>query len=164
MNPTCQLWSVEHPGRAIFHEGSPSLRMLDIIYGVEASKAWLAVQFADLANFCNSRALMTSARVAELSSIVVANYGYLRCSEFLLFFGWFKGGRYGHTYGPLSAMCLTAAIAEYVRERSSLICRYENEEHQRRERQKPKPASKLLTRDEWEQTEEYKKLWGIVDD
>lgn len=45
----------------------------------------------------------------------------------MLFFWWFKAGRYGRFYGAVDAMVITTALRQFLKDRRDNLARIENE-------------------------------------
>lgn len=133
VSPTWQRWCMLHPERALCLESSPTLRLLQDAYGGEAARAWLVAQITELLVYCKGSGAFSENVISQLADVISANYGFLRCSEVMLFLGWFKAGRYGHAYGALDPLRVTSTMASFCRERLQLLRRYEAE-RERRER------------------------------
>ncbi len=133
---------------AAFTRDYPTLTEINSVYGKGTADSWLAAQIADVALFTGAKNL-DKYQQRQTARIIVSEYHYLKITELLVFFHWFKCGRYGHFFGSVDPMVITCALREFIRERNDRLAVYEQEERERREaeyRKKNPPT----TREEWE--------------
>lgn len=134
MNPSVQELAARHPDRAILCD-APSLVVINCTYGDNTATIWLIPQLVDLVAFTNSRQLLTDQQVTAVAWMIVQEYGYLKCSELMLFFYRFKLGRYGHFYGSVDPMLITTAIRRFLGERAEVLHRHEIEQEREQREQ-----------------------------
>lgn len=145
-SPTLQEYAGNNPERSYFGN-VPTLARLNIAYGDGTAKMWLLPQLSNLEEYCGCKDKMTNTMKFDLAGIIVAEWGYLKVSELLLFFHKFKAGCYGRFYGNVDPMVITCALREFVSDRREAYHRHDAElERQRREEQ----SKKAVTRQEYE--------------
>lgn len=128
MNPSVQHLAADNQERAWFGN-APSLALLNHTYGSNSSAMWLLPQLFDLSEFCGCREKMDEQQATELARIITREYGYLKTSEMMLFFYFFKAGRYGRFYGSVDPLIITTTLREdFLREREEAIIKKEKEE------------------------------------
>ena len=127
MNPSVQHACADNPDMAYFGT-APSLALLNHAYGSNSSAMWLLPQLFNLSEFCGCREKMDEQQAIELARIITSEYGYLKASELMLFFYYFKAGRYGRFYGSIDPLIITTALSEdFLPERERAIERHEKE-------------------------------------
>lgn len=153
MNPAVQRYAARNPERCFLGE-APSLALINHTYGSNTATMWLIAQLVDLVAFTNSRQLLNDQQVAMVSEMIAQEYGNLKCSELMLFFHWFKLGKYGHFYGSVDPMLITTAINKFMHDRNEVLYRCEIQQQQ-------------LQREQWIRDaitpQEYCKLHGLPD-
>lgn len=127
MNPSAQHLAAANEERAWFGN-APSLALLNHAYGSSSSAMWLLPQLFDLSEFCGCREKMDEQQAIELARIITSEYGYLKASELMLFFYYFKAGRYGRFYGAVDPLVITTTLREdFLPEREHAIDKREKE-------------------------------------
>ena len=149
MNPGVQTYAGKHPDRAFFGE-APTLTTVNLAYGRQTSVLWLVPQLIDLSEYCGCREKLKDHMLEDLAKIISIEYHYFKTSELLLFFYWFKAGRYGHFYGSVDPMVITTALRDFVIDRRTAYAKHQQEEERKQ-------------REAWEKEErmtyeEYKQL------
>ena len=124
----------------------PTLIDICNAYGKTFAEQWLYPQIADLSMFTGAKNL-DKEQMEGLASIIAAEYRYLKVTELLLFFYFFKTGRYGRFYGSVDPMIITCALRDFIKERNILIDQYEREKKRLEDESKPKVPT--MTREEW---------------
>jgi len=102
----------------------PTLADICRVYGKSFSRQWLYPQIADLSMFTSSKNLNKQQQEA-LAAVIATEYRYLKVTELLLFFYFFKTGRYGRFYGNVDPMVVTCALRDFVKERNIFLEEYE---------------------------------------
>ena len=64
----------------------------------------------------------------------------------MLFFWWFKSGKYGKFYGSVDPMVITSALREFIRDRNAIIAKRDSMELEKKENEWKKTA---LTYEQW---------------
>ena len=64
----------------------------------------------------------------------------------MLFFWWFKSGKYGKFYGSVDPMILTSSLKQFVKDRNAIIAKRDSMELEKKESEWKKIA---LTYEQW---------------
>ena len=105
-----------------FKGSAPSINRSIEAYGEAVLKDWLNLQLIDLALFCGVKAdTVTPEQIQAATEAIIINYGYLKLTEFMVFFQWFKGGRYGRFWGSFDSMLVTAGLKEFIEHRRLVL-------------------------------------------
>lgn len=150
VNPKTQASFALKKDKAIMGD-YPTLNDICQAYGRSFSFQWLCPQIVDLSKFTGARNL-DKEQVEALASVIAAEYGHLKVTEMLLFFYFFKTGRYGRFYGSVDPMVITCALRDFIRERNTFIDQYERDQHN--QQQEIDKLRTTMTREQWL---EYKK-------
>lgn len=154
VNPKTQASFAQKKEKAITGD-YPTLMDINNAYGKTFAKQWLYPQIADLSMFTGAKNL-NKEQQESLASIIAAEYRYLKVTELLLFFYFFKTGRYGRFYGSVDPMVITCALRDFIKERNIFLDQYEHElNDMKRELEKSKPT---MSYEEWQ---EYKKQYVV---
>jgi len=95
--------------------------------------AWLSIQLADLGRFCGARDKLSDEQLSQTAQMISEDFFYLKVTELMLFFRWFKSGRYGKFYGTIDPMTITTALRQFVEhDRGNAIARHESELDERK--------------------------------
>lgn len=105
----------------------PTLAALKL-YGNRTPIAWLVPQLLNLSEFCGCKDKLTNTMIEELADIIAAEWFYLKVSELMLFFHWFKSGKYGRFYGAVDPLVITTSLRDFVAERNEAISSKEADE------------------------------------
>ena len=125
-----------------FFGNFPTLADINKEYGTQTSVAWLIPQLLDLSEFCGCKDKLQGESLEECAWLIAQNYYFLKVSELMLFFNYFKQGRYGHFYGSIDPLVIMSMICKFARERGDAYTEYENEKNmQRLEEQKKNSIS-----------------------
>lgn len=131
MNPGVQTYAGRFPERAFFGE-APTLTDINLAYGKQTSVLWLVPQLIDLSEYCGCREKLKDNMLEDLAKIISIEYHYYKTSELLLFFYWFKAGKYGRFYGSVDPMVITTALQDFVLDRRSAYAKRVQEEERRK--------------------------------
>ena len=119
-----------HPERCYFGK-APTLQAVGLAYGGESLAAWLTIQLAELAEYCNCREKMSTHQLEECAYSIMRTSAHLKVTEIMLFFSQFKDGVFGRFYGSVDPLIITEALREFRRERNNMYSRHENELRQK---------------------------------
>lgn len=133
MNVNIQPIAAKYPKRC-FTGYAPTLNVLSSTYGHSVAISWLTGQICDLVAYTNSKHLLTPQHVDMLAQMITQQYGYLKCSELMLFFYNFKMGKYGQFYGVVDPMKITIGLNAFLDERMQWLDQIEKEA-ERKERE-----------------------------
>lgn len=111
--------------------GAPTLAELNMTYGSQTAAMWLVPQLYNLSEYCGCRDKLQGTPLEECASVIAIEFFYLSVTELMLFFHWFKSGRYGRFYGSVDPLVITTSIREFIRERNTEIDRHEREEREK---------------------------------
>jgi len=153
VNPKTQASFAQKKEKAIMGD-YPTLTDICQAYGKTFSFQWLCPQIVDLSKFTGAKNL-DKEQVEGLASIIAAEYRYLKVTELLLFFYFFKTGRYGRFYGSVDPMVITCALRDFIKERNVFIDQYERDQHNL---QYELNKRNTMTHEQWL---EYKKLHSL---
>ena len=147
-NPSHQSFYTGKPLLAFQHD-VPTLGLLGSTYGNDAPTAWLVPEILSVSEFCGCRDKFTNEQMEDTAKLITSAYPWLKVSELLLFFGWFKLGRYGKFYGCLDPMVVTTALQDFVNERGIYLDKIDQQERERKAAEdKKKPHYDMA---EWQQ-------------
>ena len=110
----------------------PSLAKINSTYGVQTSVAWLIPQLMDLSEFCGCKDKLQGEPLEECAWLIAQNYFYLKISELMLFFNYFKQGRYGRFYGSVDPLVIMTSLQQFLRERNDAYFAHESELNKKR--------------------------------
>ena len=149
---------------------APTLAVMSDAYGESLTKAWLMIQLIKL----NKNVLgqdpskkMTPEQLEVAAETIMANYYMLKCTEIMLFFVRFMGGKHGKFYGTVDIPSLCAGLDDFFNWRSTQLGLIYKKKKSEEQKQKTKqweqelendPIHKYLTREEWEDTLEGQEL------
>lgn len=111
---------------------APTMAQVNVAYGAHTSAAWLVPFLWDISEFCGCKQKFTSKQMDELAYIIVDGYYWLKVTEMMLFFWWFKSGRYGKFYGSVDPMVITTALREFVKDRNAIIAKHDGMEAEKK--------------------------------
>lgn len=112
-----------------FFGNFPTLADINREYGTQTSVAWLIPQLLDLSEFCGSKDKLHGESLEECAWLIAQNFYFLKVSELMLFFNYFKQGKYGHFYGSVDPLVIMSMIRSFVRERGDAYTEHENEKN-----------------------------------
>lgn len=122
---------------------APTMTVIDLAYGDNASAMWLTAQLTDLGIYAGVKSPLSERQYEQLACMIVSEFGYLKATELMLFFYRLKAGRYGHFYGSIDPMVIMDDIRKrFMPERALVIERAENEQRRRERDERPKHALK----------------------
>lgn len=115
---------------------SPTLKSILERYGLATARLVVIPHITDFISFAASKSTIEETAIISLANIIVANYGFMKVSEIMLFFFRFKSGLLGNIYGALTPMDITCALRNfsvYLGDiRSMARMREEEQERERR--------------------------------
>jgi hypothetical protein len=144
VSPSTQTDFAAHPDNAVMGD-YPTLIDLKQAYGKNFAAIWLVAQIDNLTLFTGAKNI-TEQQHEELAKIIAAEYGYLKVTELLLFFYYFKTGRYGRFYGSVDPMVITCALRDFIKKRNVFIDQYEREQNNLQRELNKQGA---ITREQW---------------
>ena len=139
----------KNPEKAVMGD-YPTLNDINAAYGKGFAVEWLISHVTNLSLYTNAKNMDVN-QIAEVSDVLAAEYKHLKITELLLFFFWFKSGRYGRFYGSVDPMVITCAMKDFVEERNAIIDRCEQK---RREAEAEKGKVGAVSYEEWKKEKE----------
>ena len=135
----------KHVWRCIFGK-APTLSQVNAVYGKNTSTAWLVPLIYDVSEFCGCKEKLNKQQTDDVANIIANDYHWLKVTEVMLFFWWFKSGKYGKFYGNVDPMVITSALREFIRDRNAIIAKRDSMEIEKKETEWKKNA---MTYQEW---------------
>ena len=99
----------------------PTLWEANNIYGKGTAEEWLVYQFSDLSEFAGVSKKINSQQLLQMAQLMVADFGYLKMTEVMLFIRHFKVGRYGTFYGNVDPLVIMDSVRKFLVERNDTI-------------------------------------------
>lgn len=154
-NPQMQIAVARDTDSAYFGP-APTLGLLARTYGENTPVMWLLPQIYDLCEYAGVKK-MDDWQAEQLATIIACGYGHLKVSELLLFFFKFKAGRYGRFFGVADPMIVTAALADFARDRACVVAAHEQRLSEQRQRLEQSQRDKPVT------LQEFCRMKGLPD-
>lgn len=129
-SPDYQLKVCDSPRMCVVGE-YPTLIDIRLAYGDNVPTAWLVPQLINLSEYCGCRDKLQGKPLEECAHIISMEFGYLKISELMLFFYWFKSGKFGRFYGSVDPLVITTSLREFMKERVKIIEKYELEQKEK---------------------------------
>ena len=82
---------------------------------------WLVPQLYNLSEYCGVKDKLEGRPLEECASVIATDFYYLKVSELMLFFHWFKSGKYGKLYGSVDPLAITTSLRAFIVERNGLL-------------------------------------------
>lgn len=109
-----------------FFGNAPTLSDLSKSIDEKAATAWLIPQITDLAMYSGHKGLDEN-QIESCADIIATEFGFLKTTEIMLFFYYFKSGKFGRFYGVVSPMEIIGGLRSFLRERSAAYAVKDNE-------------------------------------
>lgn len=118
-----------HPSHLefIFCGVAPELGMVERVYGRQCLESWLMIQLADLQEYFPSQDRLSTQQLEQAAGLIANQFAMLKISEFMYFMQRVKAGHYGHFYGRMDLIRLTAALQDFVSFSARATTRIQNE-------------------------------------
>lgn len=132
-NPKKQNEYIKHFDRCFIGN---ALRLTDVACAYEEKTAifWIKIQLLDLALFTGVKK-PSDEQITMLCETILANYGYLKVTELMVFFSKFKAGQFERFFGNFDAMVITTSLATFIELRKNWIFEaYQRQENEKREK------------------------------
>lgn len=132
-NPQKQNEYIKHFYRCFIGK---ALRLSDVAvaYGQNTAILWIKIQLFDLAVFIGVKK-PSDEQMTMLCETILANYGYLKVTELMVFFSKFKAGQFERFFGTFDAMVITNSLVTFVELRKTWVFEaYQNQEKEKREK------------------------------
>ncbi|MCR5433402.1 MAG: hypothetical protein K6F20_03290 [Bacteroidaceae bacterium] len=111
----------------IFCGVAPELGVVERAYGRPCLESWLMIQLADLQEFFPSQERLTTQQLEQAAGLIANQFPLMKISEFMYFLQRVKAGHYGHFYGRLDLIHLTAALQDFQAFSARCTRRIQNE-------------------------------------
>ena len=122
-----------------FFSDYPTLAQLKAQFDGKYPAAWLMAHLHDLSEYCGCKEKLTGHALQQCASVISTEFYFLKVTELMLFFHWFKSGKYGRFYGSIDPLVITTSLRGFLKERAYA---YEKHDQEERERQREKEARK----------------------
>ena len=132
-NPQKQNEYIKHFDRCFIGK---ALRLSEVAGAYEKNTAilWLKIQLFDLAVFTGVKK-PSDEQMTMLCETILANYGYLKVTELMVFFSKFKAGQFERFFGNFDAMVITNSLATFLELRKTWVFEaYQHKENEKREK------------------------------
>jgi hypothetical protein len=126
-NPDKQVEYAENELRC-FSGTAPVLYRVSKTYGRNIAENWLEIQLYDLSEYSGCKDKFDTKQVEQVAKVILLNYGYLKVTEFMVFFQKFKAGNYGKFYGSVDGLVITSALHEFINYRANKLDKIKNME------------------------------------
>jgi len=126
-NPDIQAKCAANVERSLTGE-APTIRQLLATYTHKQMTVWLMGHFENLNAFVGVKSKMEYEQMTMLADIILIEYPYLKASEILLFFFYFKGGKFGELYGTVDPLKVTVALHEFIKWRAKELDKIEQKQ------------------------------------
>lgn len=134
---------------------APRIGTMAEAYGANVAIAWLEIQIRDLSKYSGCKDKMTNVQVTETAMHILADWTHLKLTEFMLFFHYMKGGRYGHFYGAVDGMRITEALTDFSRTRAIEIAAIEEAKaRDAKEAEERRHRANSVSEEEWKEIRE----------
>jgi len=156
-NPSMQIAVCKNVDSAYFGN-YPTLIDLNNAFNWNTAVKWLVPQLFDLSEYCGCKSKLSESQMEQCASTIANFYGYLKISEFMLFFQRFKAAKYGRFYGSVDPMIITSALMEFVKERNDIYSRHLAMEAEKRRQEEQEGC---VTWEDWKTQHKVQAIrWG----
>ena len=131
-----------------FFGGAPTLASINAAYGEQTAAMWLVPQLYNLSEYCGCRDKLQGNPLKECARVIASEFYFLTVTELMLFFHWFKAGRFGRFYGSVDPLVITSSLREFLRTRGYVIERHEQEERRRKDEEERR-ANPVISYEEY---------------
>lgn len=129
----------------------PTIADTRAIWGERVSLTWLENQLLDLSEYAGTGNKLNLFQIEDLARIMLQEFYYLKLSEFMLFFAYFKAGRYGTFFGSVDPLVITTALQKFKNDRLQYIASLEQIEQEQKRNKQPRNDPECLTYSEWQE-------------
>lgn len=136
-NPQKQNEYIKHFDRCFIGN---ALRLTDVacVYEENTAILWLKIQLFDLAIFTGVKK-PSNEQMKMLCETILANYGFLKVTEIMVFFSKFKAGQFERFFGTFDAMVITNSLVMFIELRKTWkFDAYQRQESEKREKRHEK--------------------------
>ena len=97
---------------------APTLTTVEQAYGKGCAESWMEIQLKNLVNYVGCQERVTSAMIETTAAVIVAEFGFLKVTEIMLFMLRLKSGQFGSVYGKTDGLRITIALRDFLRYRA----------------------------------------------
>lgn len=116
-NPSRQVEFCEKYLDGCFSGNAPTLRGLAAMYSPAFATSWIEIQIKDLMEYAGVKEKLSISQIENLADVIRVEFFYLKFTELMVFFHWFKAGRYGRFYGAVDGLVIIEALREFMADR-----------------------------------------------
>lgn len=106
---------------------APYLSQVNAAFRGLTAQEWLTYQLGNLSEFCGVKNKITPYQTEELANLIVQDFYYLKVTELMLFFRYFKSGRYGHFFGSVDPQVIMSWLRDFCAECGRLHLQHDRE-------------------------------------
>jgi len=117
-NPSAQLIACRDPEYCFFGV-SPTLTELNLAYGPRTAEQWLVPQVTDVSLNCGLKEDASEEQIATVAVGIVSLCAWLKIGELLLFFFYFKCGKYLKFYSRFDTQIFMQSLRLFLDERAA---------------------------------------------
>ena len=116
------------------------------------ARTWVELQIIRLSELCGAKDKINNTQTAFCAEVILAQYGYLKVTDLLLYFSNLTAGKYGYFYGAIDPQRILAWINDYLRDRNIICEQYESRlEAAQQARLEAEHKGKTVTYEEYQQ-------------
>ena len=122
----------------------PCLSELNEAYGKNDVKTFIMIQVRALNEFVGTANRMSTMQIEKLAEAIYDDFYFFKVTEILLFFKYFRGGRFGRFYGSVDPLFIMSCLWDFKRLRDEKISIFEtrmNQAKREAERKENPPMS-----------------------
>lgn len=117
-SPSAQLFASRNPDYCFFGI-SPTLTELNMAYGPRTAEMWLVPQITDASLNCGLKEDASEEQIATVAVGIVSLYSWLKIGELLLFFFYFKCGKYLKFYCRFDTQIFMHSLRLFLDDRAA---------------------------------------------
>ena len=112
---------------------APVLGVVGRAYGEDVALSWLSIQINNLSEYAGSKDKMDKEKTYLCAAHLKNEFGYMKVTEFMVFFTQMKAGKYGRFYGAVDPIMIAEAMGKFALDRLDTIARYEADAKRKRQ-------------------------------
>lgn len=142
---------ISNPERCVTGS-APTLCAMKRFYGEGPTRGWVEIQIITLSDLCGAAGKINNTQTAFCAEVILAQYGYLKVTDLLLYFSNLTAGKYGYFYGAIDPQRILAWINDYLHDRNIIYEQYESRlEAAQQARLEAEHKGKTVTYEEYQQ-------------
>ncbi len=149
MNPQLETYAAQAWERAYLGQ-APTLACVRMGYGMAVAEVWLCLELESINTFSAARVKLDVEQQRCLARMILAEYGYLKTSEILLFVHRFKCGRYRQFYGSVDPQVILSSLFDFIGERRQERAALFDQQQKERLEQLRHPSPNAVSREVYE--------------